>query len=315
MRPFFRLFRLSLVALALFLLLGAGARQVLGQQRHSLAIQDGHVYIDGAQVPQDELPASLDVQNVTASLSFTGTGTPVLELNGLLYALEGKRLVEVGQGKRADGVQVYFRDEAAAARAPGAFAGVRQDADMLERANEAALYVLDPAEQGSAVTQRAKELQQYLVELEQLGAAMEGSEHVDDLVSQVRFKAEQAALAAQELPHIETQTYFQDIQRQDQELYERLVRERQRETETRRLAAEVRRLPEGEERAARIDALRSTLREIFELKQENRRREMQQLEGQLESLQERLRERERLRDRIIEERLKQLIGEAGTYDW
>ena len=103
--------------------------------------------------------------------------------------------------------------------------------------------------------------------------------------------------------------YVEELRQRNKQLYERLMRERQMEYETRALAQRVRQLPEGEERAQMLDSLRTTLNDIFDLKQENRQREVQQLQARLEELQRRLEKREEMRTEMIDQRIRQLIGE------
>ena len=103
--------------------------------------------------------------------------------------------------------------------------------------------------------------------------------------------------------------YVEELRRRNQQLYDRLMRERQMEYETRALAQRIQQLPEGEQRAQMLDSLRATLNDIFDLKQENRQREVQQLQARLEELQRRLEKREEMRDEMIDERIRQLIGE------
>jgi hypothetical protein len=52
------------------------------------------------------------------------------------------------------------------------------------------------------------------------------------------------------------------------------------------------------------------LEDIFEIKQENRRREVERLQRQIRELQQNLRKREQMRDRMIDRRLGQLIDSA-----
>jgi predicted RNase H-like nuclease (RuvC/YqgF family) len=79
------------------------------------------------------------------------------------------------------------------------------------------------------------------------------------------------------------------------------------EQNARNLAHAIRLLPEGAERQARIDTLRVMLEDIFELKQENRRREIEHLQRQIQEIQKNLRKREQMRDRMIDRHLRQLI--------
>lgn len=110
-----------------------------------------------------------------------------------------------------------------------------------------------------------------------------------------------------QMQQLQTQRYLSEVQAQNAELYDRLVREWQMENETYRLAESIQRLPRGAQRAAQIDLLRKRLDEIFALKQQNREREIEALEAQIEELQERLEMREQHREEIVEKRLQELI--------
>lgn len=105
--------------------------------------------------------------------------------------------------------------------------------------------------------------------------------------------------------------YLNDVQQANRELYEKLVRERSMEERARELARVIRLLPEGgDERAAKIDTLRGLLHDIFDLKQENRRREIERLQREIEELQRRLQRRRQMREQMIGRRLDHLIGRA-----
>lgn len=103
------------------------------------------------------------------------------------------------------------------------------------------------------------------------------------------------------------QAYMQGLSERDRALYERLMREREMEAEAYRLAQRLRMSPTD------APALRSQLRDkldaMFELKQENRREEIRQVEEVLRALRQRLQEREAMRDDIIQHRLRELIGQ------
>lgn len=235
-------FRLPLGVALVLLLVGSTLRGAQAQPTRTLTIQDGNVYLDGRQIPDDELPPSLDVSNLSARYSFSGIAEPVVELNGVLYAI-GDSLTPV-----------------------------------------------DP----SAVSARKS------------GVFLQGT-------TQATGRAAQNGLSssATRLQQFQAQ-YLREIQQRHEQLYERLMRERQMEAQTYELARVIRQLSPGERRQRHLDSLRTTLDEIFELKQENRRREIQQLEGQLEELRRRLEERERVREQMIEERIQQLVGTVGN---
>jgi len=103
------------------------------------------------------------------------------------------------------------------------------------------------------------------------------------------------------------QQYLNDIQRSSHGLYERLLRERQMEQNAKNLAHAIRLLPEGPERRAKVDTLHAMLEDIFALKQENRRREIEHLQRQIRELQNNLQKRARMRDQMIDRHLRQLI--------
>ena len=108
-------------------------------------------------------------------------------------------------------------------------------------------------------------------------------------------------------PEVSHQQYLNAVQQSSRELYEQLLRERRMERSARNLAHAIRLLPEGPERRAKIDTLRAMLADIFELKQQNRRREVERLERQILELQQNLRRRAQMRDRMIDRRLRQLV--------
>ena len=121
-------------------------------------------------------------------------------------------------------------------------------------------------------------------------------------------RTEAAAQAAQ-VQQYQAQ-YLQEMQQRHKQLYDRLMYERRMEADTYELARTIRQLPVGPDRQQYLDSLRTTLHQIFELKQENRRREIEQLEDQLQELQRRLEKREQMREQMIEQRIEQLVGGA-----
>jgi len=103
--------------------------------------------------------------------------------------------------------------------------------------------------------------------------------------------------------------YLNEVQKANRTLYERLVRERTMEQKAQNLAHVIRMMPErSAERRAKTDSLRALLNDIFDLKQENRRREIDRLERKIEELQRGLQKRRQMRDRMIQYRLNELIG-------
>lgn len=115
-----------------------------------------------------------------------------------------------------------------------------------------------------------------------------------------------ASRAPSARPEADHRQYLNALRRSSHTLYERLLRERQMEQNAQDLARTIRLLPRGTERQAKIDTLRAMLEDIFELKQENRRREIERLQRQIRELQKNLQKREQMRDRMIDRHLRQL---------
>ena len=276
-----RLFRIAMVGVVLALLLGAGA-PVGAQNVHTLRIRDGKVLIDDREVPEKDLPASLDLQDVEVAYSFVGDMRFRFQLGEVFYVFDNEGLREASE--------VYFVDSRGAGRVPF-----------------------------STFPVQAQALQESTQELDELSRQFEQSPQPEPqkanlALKKASFQVAQAAEVFGSLPRLEVQSYFSDVWRSDQNLYALLIRELRLEREAGALALEIRSLPDGNLRQALIEQLREKLYAIFELKQKNRRREIEQLEQQLGSLKERLQERQQLRDLIIDQYLKQLIGVQNPPD-
>lgn len=102
--------------------------------------------------------------------------------------------------------------------------------------------------------------------------------------------------------------YLETLSASDRALYERLLRERDMEAETLRLAQRYRLAATEAERIAVRTELRDRLGVMFDLKQRNRREEIRQMEAALDTLVTRLEERAAMRERIVEHRLNELVG-------
>ena len=276
-----RVFRIAMAGVFLALLLGAGA-PVGAQNVRTLAIRDGKVLIDDREVPEKDLPASLDVQGIEVTHTFVGDVRFRFQLGEILYVFDNEGLREASE--------VYVFDSRSAGRAPF-----------------------------SAFLVQAQALQQSTQELDELSRQFEQSPQPEPqkanlALKKASFQMAQAAEVFGSLPRLEVQSYFSDVWRSDQNLYALLIRELRLEREAGALAREIRGLSDGNLRQVRIEQLREKLYAIFELKQKNRRREIEQLEQQLGALKERLQERQQLRDLIIDQYLKQLIGVQNPPD-
>lgn len=279
--------RTNLVQLiALFLLVAGMGHTVQAQVSHTLTVREGQVYLDGKRLSTEALPPTLDLEGVSAQLTFTGESVPVIELGGSLFAIENGalRLVEVEEERANDGVAVFFREQPA----PPVWER-RHDGVGISAAGF-------PRVQAYEARTRAADNQQKM-----------------ELIERARLQAEEAERVVEVMPRLEMQSYLSDIQAQNQVLYQRLVREWQLEAQVQNRALELRGLSK-EEMQPHLAEMRTLLDAIFELKQENRRHEMVQLEKQLTELRQRLEKREAQREYLIERRLQELLG-VDTTEW
>jgi len=126
-------------------------------------------------------------------------------------------------------------------------------------------------------------------------------------------QAKSTAARSVESARAAQQQYLSDVQKANRELYERLLRERSLEQQAQDLARVIRMLPAGSpERGAKVDTLQVLLNDIFDLKQENRRREIERLQREIQELQRSLQKRKRMREAMIEHRLDQLVDASSN---
>jgi hypothetical protein len=105
------------------------------------------------------------------------------------------------------------------------------------------------------------------------------------------------------------EAYMETLSEHDRALYERLMRERDMEEESLHLAYALRQTADAAERERLRDELRVRLRNMFELKQDNRREEIRQVELLLEAMRQQVEQRQANREDLIEQRLNQLAGD------
>ena len=277
----------------------------MAQDIRSVTIRDGRVFVDGHPVPPEALPASLRLQGLNQQFSFVGAGDDVVvDIGGTLYRLDGRRLLELKEPAEAPGaapsVTVAFRGRAVPPTSPSSASFV---------VHGSTAYTIT-GHQVDLLQEQAALLEAQAADVVRLNRMLDlGGPEYGQVAARWRRAADQLSMAAQTLPRLEWQGYLHDVAQKDLDLYHRLVEEQQLEAEAQALAAEIRRQYGQAQREEQIRLLRRKLEEIFELKQENRRAEIRQLEAELDDLRERLAERERLREEIVERRLRELIGE------
>lgn len=278
----------SLVLIAALALTMVTPQTGSGQDMRTLEVQDGVVRLDGKEIPRERLPQSLRDTDVQLVFSWTGANDPVVEIDERFYTIDADGIREVDARVYPSARQQYF--EALGSVGTGTWYSTGAD-DAATRRQVEALYV------------QAREMAELSEQLKR--KRMEDSEK---LAREIRKQAEVAERMAVEIPRMNVTTYWDAVKESDESLYGQLVEEWHFESRIQALASRARALPRGSERDELVSELRSLLGEAFELKQQNRRREIAQLESELKALQHRLQERESLRDKIIDRRLRQLVG-------
>ncbi len=290
-----RSLRHAITFIAVLLVASLFSSTAPAQSLHTLIIEDGQVYINGRLVAESELPRSLDTSGVEARFSFSDAVESVVEINDRLFKVEDGRLVDVASTQeRQSRVAVYFR---------------QQESD--QRDTPIQLQLGADQRSGSATSPAFAAMQHHTTavqeQVRQLQQLIEGldREEIATILEQLQVHATRASRFAGDVALLEMQSYLEAVQQSDEELHARLMRERELERESKMLAEQ---LQSGEASQEERAELRAKLSEIFELKQQNRRSEVEELERKLDRLQKRLEKRERFRDRIIERRLEHLLN-------
>ena len=279
------------------------AQHAAGQEAQSLSliIRDNVVRINGREIPKDDLPAALEVRGVDVHYTFNSSDQnehPLISLNGVLFEIteDGLALVE-GEVAKAlsspspDGAMKKFRITAYAWPQPTlAYQGPAVTPERL-------------AEMAKKTRKASMELENYFTGLSITADAITWQM---ESLKKASAQVAEAARTMEVLPQMEIIRYLRSLQA-DENLYGFLEQEFTMESEVLELTSTINRMPYGADREQQLEVLRSKLGSIFELKQENRRREIEKLEAALRALQERLEERSQLREEIIEQRLQELL--------
>jgi hypothetical protein len=268
---------LKSLSLACLLILSAS---IAAAQTHVIEVRNGQIYVDGRMI---EGSVSTAVPGIDARFVAPTAASIMIELDGRILRISPEGAQEID----------------------GTFLTLPLDGAVRDVARESS-----PAE-ANFIAAQAEELRHRAREMERIGVQLQSARVPDyelfQMIEMLRHSAMEAERVAQALPHFRVQGYLSDVREQNEELYERLVREQRLEAESVRLSGEIRALS-GAEREARIADLKQRLEEIFQIKQENRQREIEELETRLHSMQQRLEKRARYHDYIIERRLNELIG-------
>jgi hypothetical protein len=270
-----------------------------------LTLEDGRILINGVEIPQKDLPKSLDLSGINSSFNLTGNS--LIEINGTMYQLRNDRVEEVEAGDAAfHDVMVYVNATSDNNQALH-IVNRRAPASALFEVADGPYQVVMKNYVGR-LNEQANEFEKIRVQMDDVHFEAQDKQ----LALQLRVQAENTARIAGSFPQIEYEGYLMGVKEKNVLLYDGLVREHELEMNTHRLASEARGASTPAERDKFVNELRSQLNDIFELKQENREDEIKQLDQRLQELTELMNKRSAMQDKIIEKRLKELLGEL---DW
>jgi hypothetical protein len=279
--------RTPILAFILILLVAtpAGAQE----RKTTVRIENGSVYLDDRKLDESEYPSTLRTEGQHAQFRFNGEAR--FYMAGRPFTVRDGRIVEVAPDAD-DTIVVMLRS---------------QEADAPSPATGTIRYSGPPSR---TIGSFAKVLDARAARLEQLGEDL--NTDADDertiTMESLHREAEEAAFMMRAFPRIEMKTYLDGIQEVNSGLHSRLMRELEMENESGMLAARILAETDQRRRADLERSLRTSLDEVFELKQQNRRDEIAQLERQLAELRTQLQAREANRKAIIERRMEDLLG-------
>jgi len=108
---------------------------------------------------------------------------------------------------------------------------------------------------------------------------------------------------------------MKDLRERDPERFKLQMQIAELDRHSVELGQKVRRAPDGDAKKQAATELREVLNKLFELRQEERERTVQQIDRDLKELRESLEKRKARREEIIQHRFDQLTGKAEMLDW
>lgn len=281
--------RFHSTALVLVLTLGVSTSALA--QSHTIRIEAGQVFVDGTLQPVDRLPDDLDLDGLSASLSFSG-GTH-FRLGDQAFYIEDGRLV-AAEPHEDDFV---------------VFVGKQSPRNLftLRPMNGLDLFANQRTDEGnSPVRVYFDVLDGQLEAMHKLHNEFDRTRSIG-LAERMYQESSETAEMVKAFPRVELQTYLLDLQGRDSGLYDGIVKEHLMEMETRRLASQIMSTSDEGQRQSLRSQLAERLGEIFELKQENRRAEIEQLDDRLRELRSLMDAREKRKTELIESRIQELL--------
>jgi hypothetical protein len=108
---------------------------------------------------------------------------------------------------------------------------------------------------------------------------------------------------------------MKELKERDPERFKLQMRIAELDRQSNELGQKVRRAPDGDEKKQTATELREVLNKLFDLRQEEREKNVQQIERDLKELREALEQRKAKREEIIQHRFDQLTGKAALLEW
>ncbi len=251
----------------------------------------GELRVNGEPIAVESLPEELDLGEAEFSLQSSGNLPMRVEINGARFDIWQDRVSKADQGG-----PVHFKlsigpDGTYTSIESGA-PDVHGLAEMLSQQVTGALSGPE-MEMWNSVNHNPHIVAEHMSELQNGNAVF--SQGMSSMWQDARRM-------------LEVSSYLANMQSASSELFELLRHEWREEVQAVEMAAQIRMLEDGQERDEAIEELREKLEEIFLMKQENRRMEIQHLETELERMENRLMERSQAKDRLIDARLDELLG-------
>ena len=260
-------------------------------QMIDLWINEGRILVNEVEIPTDQYPDGLDLEGIDLRINLSGQDKLIVNIDGEAYEISQDAIERAADADRA-----HITVESAGRAGQWRYS-IGSDLDW----TESFLTGIPDLTEVSDLVQMAGNLGTESI------AAGETARHLAQM-------AQEHVSSLPELRRMaELLNYFTEMHAADVELYGDLRHEWSTEAQVNLLAAQIREMREGDDRDEKIEELRNRLSDIFDMKQENRRREIEQLRTEIKRLEDRVRERSWARQRLIEARLKALLGQGHDF--
>ena len=191
-------------------------------QTQTISIRDGLVYLNGQELAEEDVPATLRQSPINLFLSIPEGDVPAFELNGYNYIIRDGRVeeVEVVVPPTNDTAVIFRRQSSGSFRSfsPQVMEASPIEGEQGERRNES--Y---PPNTSPVMEQYVIELQNQADQLQELSSGVP-EQQPKDLMAQMEQQPGSMSRFARELAFAEMQSYLSDVETQNQELYQELIR-------------------------------------------------------------------------------------------